>query len=500
VRLARSPLQRCKSRHQDIGISPRWSGQDLETYDYRRPLDGFEALEQSHRAVQVFGASLYLQHNRSNPSGFHPLTSLLTLMLQRLTASQIASCKFQLGFGRKIGRYITELDLTDIHENKPHNPVNLVAALPLLSNLHTVATPRMNDFADMVANVTEQEEGLGAHRQGPEVAFATDALYELFASVASLVVDTEECDDRLFDILATKSPQSRQLVLHDSAEALPERLIDFALAAIQSCPQLEELILVIHEDFRLIDMETVRRFVLPPACCLRRLSVTTDGGDPAPFYELVGKLSPILRSLSLDFNDEHYRSSNYEFPHDIHFPQLETLVVTAASPTDLDKVVSTLVPASFPGLRRLELRTGHAVGEHSGEPPQEATIDRMTSTFAASSRSRLLEILADVVAVDVSSFRIGDGRLPATNQPGRTRRSLIPPSIVRDPGTTRIEAIYSETRHDDFPLYKNQEIDPLLDRMRDMADEALQTTDYVQLTRIAQALQPCELLRIERDS
>jgi hypothetical protein len=41
---------------------------------------------------------------------------------------------------------------------------------------------------------------------------------------------------------------------------------------------------------------------------------------------------------------------------------------------------------------------------------------------------------------------------------------------------------------------------PLLDRMRGMVHEALELGDWVQLTRIAQALQPCELLRIERDA
>ncbi|KWU43268.1 hypothetical protein RHOSPDRAFT_35143 [Rhodotorula sp. JG-1b] len=321
----------------------------------------------------------------------------------------------------------------------------------------------------MVANVTESEEGLGAHRQGPEVAYATDALFELFASVPSLVADTETCEERFFDILATKSPQTRQLVLHDSADARPQRNYYTALDAVQRCPQLEELKLVIHEDPALIDIETVRRFVLPPACCLRHLCVMIGGGDPAPVYELT---------------------------QDVHFPRLETFVVTAASPEGLDNVVSTLLPASFPVLRCLELRT-----EDTGEPLQEATIDCMTSTFAASSRSRPLEIRADVVSADtVSMFRIGDGRLPAMNRPGCTRRSLVPPSIVRDPGTSRLEAIYSETRHVDFPSYKSQVIDQLLDRMRDMADEALQASDYVQLTRIAQALQPCELLRIERDS
>ena len=350
----------------------------------------------------------------------------------------------------------------------------------------------------MVANVTKSEEGLGAHRQGPEVAYATDALFELFASVPSLVADTETCEERFFDILATKSPQTRQLVLHDSADARPQRITYTALDAVQRCPQLEELKLVIHEDPGLIDIETVRRFVLPPACCLRHLSGMIGGGDPAPVYELVRKLSPILPSLALDFNDEHdelYFSFIYWFPQDVHFPRLETFVVTAASPEGLDNVVSTLLPASFPVLRCLELRT-----EDTGEPLQEATIDCMTSTFAASSRSRPLEIRADVVSADVSMFRIGDGRLPAMNRPGCTRRSLVPPSIVRDPGTSGLEAIYSETRHVDFPSYKSQVIDQLLDRMRDMADEALQASDYVQLTRIAQALQPCELLRIERDS
>lgn len=110
------------------------------------------------------------------------------------------------------------------------------------------------------------------------------------------------------------------------------------------------------------------------------------------------------------------------------------------------------------------------------------------------------EISADIVSVDVAHLRLGDGQLPAINRHGRNRRSLIPPSLVHDPDLSRHHTIYAPMRAVDFWWYKSRAIDPLLTRMLDMSDEAYRSYDFVQLRRIAQALQPCELLRSERDS
>lgn len=93
------------------------------------------------------------------------------------------------------------------------------------------------------------------------MSFVTEAFFELFAPVPSLVVDTVIAYSDFFERLATKSPQTRQLVLHDSTDAEPEDLVNLALDAIRLCPRLTELKLVITEE--LSDHDRLRPFVLP---------------------------------------------------------------------------------------------------------------------------------------------------------------------------------------------------------------------------------------------
>ena len=82
----------------------------------------------------------------------------------------------------------------------------------------------------------------------PEVAFVTDGFINLFAAVPSLVVYVLAGEMHLFHGLAMCTPQTRQLVLYDRAEAEPSAIIVTALVAIQSFPLLSELKLVMVED------------------------------------------------------------------------------------------------------------------------------------------------------------------------------------------------------------------------------------------------------------
>lgn len=372
------------------------------------------------------------------------------------------------------------------------DPVTVLAALPLLSNLHTVMTPDLSEVVEMAARVTEHEDP-NADRYGPEVSFVTEAFFELFASVPSLVVDTVIAYSDFFGRLAIKSPQTRQLVLHDSIDAEPEDLVNLDLAAIRLCPRLTELKLVITEE--LSDRDRLCTFVLPSESCLRHLSLAADGGLTASLFELTGTLSPVLRSLELDYwgGEGFDLAADNGFPEGLHFPQLEALRLTTIFREDLDAFATSISPTAFPVLQRLELRT-----RSTGDPLQQAAVADLMTVFGP--RTPPVQISADSVSVDVAHLRLGDGQLPAINRHSRNRRSLIPPSIVHDPDLSRHHAIYAPMRAIDFWLYKTRAIDPLLARMLDMSDEAYSSHDYVQLRRIAHALQPCELLRIERDS
>lgn len=410
--------------------------------------------------------------------------------MQRLTASQVTSRQFRLGFGRKYGRYITELDLSGLCSKEGMDATIAVDALPSLPNVKTVMTPILRNVHQMVLRDALSDGAPYAQQCAVQVHFVMQALFELFASVPSLVVDASAVNDDFFAKLGKKSPQTRQLVLHtdyNSDESSSSPLVRLALDALQKCPRLTELKLAMTGDFE--DAEAFRDFALPSECCLQHLAVSVYGDLTAPVHALLGKLSPILRSCELDFQ-EFPEPHDGGFPEGSQFPHLETLIATTTYLDDVEGFASSIAPAAFPALRRLELRT-----RSPARPLHGPTLTNLTAAFA--SRSVPPRIVTDIVFESVSRFRhLDDVPFSAMNRPGGNRRSLVPSYIAYNPYQYRQVAL--DSRHADFSLYKSRAIDPLLDRMRDMADEALQMTDYVQLTRIAQALQPCELLRVER--
>ncbi|KAG0658938.1 hypothetical protein C6P46_005558 [Rhodotorula mucilaginosa] len=292
----------------------------------------------------------------------------------RLEASHLESRKFRLGFGRKFGRYITELDLGDLCRRDGADPTIVLDALPLLPNLHTVVTPTMRDVVEMVADDTQFDDP-EATRYGREVSYVEEALFELFASVPSLVVDTDRCGGTFFASLATKSPKTRQLVLYDNEDARPERLVNLAFDALGSCPQLTELKLVISEELN----EPFLGHDSPSECSLRYLSLSTLGGNTPSVFQLIGKFSPVLRSLELNF-EEFEPSLSIPFAEGSHFPHLETLVASHTYLVRTDDFVNSISPTVFPVLRHLELRTRY------GAPPassQEATLTDLAAAFAS---------------------------------------------------------------------------------------------------------------------
>ena len=70
--------------------------------------------------------------------------------------------------------------------------------------------------------------------------------------------------------------------------------------------------------------------------------------------------------------------------------------------------------------------------------------------------------------------------------------------ILRDPFSRGYAGF--PARDEDVAMYRRRALEPLLDRTREMIQEALQANDHAQLRRVAHALQPCELLRIKRNA
>lgn len=373
----------------------------------------------------------------------------------------------------------------------------VVDALPSLPNITTVVTPNTLDVFEMVIHDGMREGATDPRHCAVQAHFVLEALFELFASVPRLAVETGTVRDDFFANLAKKSPMTRQLVLYNSSDVDedPTRLVHLALDALRRCPRLDELRLRVTGSFE--DAKAFHNFVLPSECRLQHLSLSVFGTRTAPLSELVRKLAPVLRSCELDFQE----FSNPEldgFPRGCHFPHLEILVATMTGSCAARGFASSVSPAAFPALRHLELRTRSPVGQLDA-----STLEKLASAFA--SRCVAPRIATDVVLEYLPFLRLDDLPLPAMNRPGGSRRSLRPSSILYDPTEYRHSALYRRDGHPRdghgyFSSFKSHAIDPLLDRMRDMADEALEITDYVQLTRIAEALQHCELLRIERDS
>lgn len=412
--------------------------------------------------------------------------------MQRLTASQVESRQFRTGFGRKYGHYVTTLDLSDLCSNEEMDATIVVDALPSLPNINTVVTPNTVDVFKMVLDDAMCEGAADPLHCVGQAHFVLEALFELFASLPRLVVETSTVRDDFFANLAKKSPKTRRLVLYNdfNVEGHPTRLVHLALDALKRCPRITELKLRLTGNFE--DAETFRDFVLPSECCLQHLTLSVFGTRTAALSELVGKLAPVLRSCELDFQ-EFSNTDNDGFPRGCHFPHLESLVATMSCSVATRGFASSVSEAAFPALRHLELRTRSPSG-----PLDASTLDKLAAAFGW--RSVPPRIATDVVLEYLPFSRLDDLPLPAMNRPGGSRRSLVPSSIRHNPNEYRQSAVYPDTRHSDYSSFKSHAIDPILDRMRDMADEALEMTDYVQLTRIAGALQQCELLRIERDS
>lgn len=368
----------------------------------------------------------------------------------------------------------------------------VVDALPSLPNIDTVVTPNTVDVFKTVLHDALCEGPPDPRHCTAQAHFVLEALFELFASVPRLVVDTSVVRDDFFASLAKKSPTTRRLVLYNNfnVDGNPSRLVHLALDALQQCPRLRELRLRVTGNFE--DAAAFHDFVLPSECSLQHLTLSVFGTRTAALSELVRKLSPVLRSCELDFQ-EFENSDNDGFPRGCHFPHLETLVATMSGLGATRGFASSVSSAAFPALRHLELRT-----RSPSRPLEASTLNNLAAAFA--SRPVPPRIATDIVLEYLPFSRLDDLPLPAMNRPGSNRRSLVPSSMWHKPHEYRESAVYPHTRYSDYSSFKSHAIDPILARMRDMADGALQTHDYVQLTRIAEALHQCELLRIERDS
>jgi hypothetical protein len=106
--------------------------------------------------------------------------------------------------------------------------------------------------------------------------------------------------------------------------------------------------------------------------------------------------------------------------------------------------------------------------------------------------------VAASVLTDSHRLEIADSPLPAVDRPDHNRHSLVPSIFLRDPFSRGYSG--APARDEDVAMYSRQALEPLLDRTREMIQEALQANDHAQLRRVAHALQPCELLRIERNA
>ena len=499
MRSPRRALQAREIRPPVCDVSPR-SSEACGTLDHgRSAVCPLEVLEQGHRAVPLLGTYKSLQQ-----MFFFRLISHFFLRrgFQKLKAAHLASRRFRFGFGRKFGRYITELDLSRLCIGSGEtDPTVILDALPSLPNLRTVVTPLMSAVADAVVIGIEHDNGgrPDPQRTRPEVSFVTDGFLELFASVPSLVVYVLAGEMNVLDRLATRTPQTRQLVLYDHEDAELSAIIDVALVAIRSLPLLSELKLVTAADFidddDDDDDDAVRRFVVPPECHLRHLVLSAYAEFAAPLYELVGKLSPFLRSLELSAERFGHNVAVHErFLDNFHFPQLETLIVTTGDSAELGDLAVSLSPTRFPVLRRLELRV-----RSPANPPAEvfATTTDVVAAFASRPLPPLT-VVADSVSTDFRRLQIDTSPLPAVDQTDHHRHSLVPSILLCDPFSRGYSWLSAEDQ--DLARHSRQTLEPLLDQVREMIHEAVKLDDCVQLRRVAHALQPCELLRIERNA
>jgi hypothetical protein len=416
----------------------------------------------------------------------------------------LASRQFRLGFGHKYGRYINTLYLRDLCTQKASDPTCVLNALPSLPNLDTIVTPNMDDVIDAVTRDILQDDDEGgsssssdAERTRPGVSFVIDRFLALFASVPSLVVHVLADADTIFNRLAILSPQTRKLVLSDHEDADPTVLVDEALVALRSLPLLSELKLVMAEP--LYDRDAVHRFVVPPGSHLRHFALSTYYAElTEPMSELVGKLSPVLRSLDLNCEFFSWADADERFPDGFldgaHFPRLESLLVTTGDPAELGDLAASLSPTKFPVLRHFELRV-----RSPGTLPTDVSASKVIGAFASRPLSLPpLTVVADSVLTDSHRLEIADSPLPAVDRPDHNRHSLVPSIFLRDPFSRGYSGF--RARDEDVAMYSRQALEPLLDRTREMLQEALQANDHAQLRRVAHALQPCALLRIERNA
>ncbi|POY73828.1 hypothetical protein BMF94_3369 [Rhodotorula taiwanensis] len=221
--------------------------------------------------------------------------------------------------------------------------------------------------------------------------------------------------------------------------------------------------------------------------------------------DLKGSDYPNLRRLSIEIDEGANPDQIFE---DYRGPPIGSIV----SLKDAARVIlESISPDNLPALRRLhiapinnalytphvELRTTLLKLAEAYHTALSATLE-ITFVSPGDTDDRRWVFTRDVAEADVDA----DSQSALSICESRVRRvPAMPALLFKDPGYVRegASAVESETR-EEIGMYVNSNISNVTRAMDDMAKQAEVAGDLVQLTRIAEALQRCEYLRLEREA
>lgn len=420
--------------------------------------------------------------------------------MQLLTARQLDSLTFRLSFGKRHGSRVIGVDLDDLVEVTVSS---VVASLALLPNLRHCTVPDRTIFG--VALRRELDPSTADAEEAETLA--VDGVKEAIAGVGSIkFVSVED--------LRVLCPKSRTLARATVQPILPKEITALLDLKGSDYPNLRRLSIEIDEganpdqifeDYRGPPIGSVKACMqIGPR--IQQLDIWIDYCYRWAF-DCITAFSPSLRRLRLKFHQEvlgEAFTSRHQIPH---LEQLEIVSLKDAARV----ILESISPDNLPALRRLhiapinnalytphvELRTTLLKLAEAYHTALSATLE-ITFVSPGDTDDRRWVFTRDVAEADVDA----DSQSALSICESRVRRvPAMPALLFKDPGYVRegASAVESETR-EEIGMYVNSNISNVTRAMDDMAKQAEVAGDLVQLTRIAEALQRCEYLRLEREA
>lgn len=440
-----------------------------------------------------------------------------------MTAPQLLALPFRLGLDQRYGHCVKNLDLSKL---STLDAITVISAFGRLPNVRHVVAPEAplvrNRLRAMLVHDIVIHSDHGLYIASADAAM--DALWTFLSRVPSI----EAREERV--LLSTVKE------LADRENALVELRIELwdefdkvdMLKVLIGFPKLRHLDVTTARDLAWdVPLSWTSREIAEPLATLRRvtrlerliLSASSEGFSALAAF--VCAFQATLVDLEIEFASASHWGGDFDLEVGTRFAKLERIRLVGEEEA-CSGVLARVRSNEFPSLRHIEVEVRRDRASsfeknwhmHWLVPVLETFDGRQppltVTTSCHSSRTRFQSRSCD---------RLPYGTWPVSEVPqGET---LSPPTILQDPLGAR-SLVARPPRNDDnddndddgedggdddlpsngvaeeLRATAGEVLLPLLDGMRSMVEGAEVTGDFVQLTRIARALQGCEYLWLQQ--